>query len=158
MIAAVFIADIDADADARNWAVVNGAGGLGTAPNTIVGRCAYSEKSRTFLGGSGSATPNNYLISPQITIPANATSASVSYIFAAFGANAGNYTVYFTTNASTAANIIAGTTLQPSSTIAQNASVLLTHDLSAFIGQTGYIVSTAYHLQFFFQLQLFHNR
>jgi hypothetical protein len=131
---------IDADADARNWAVVNGAGGLGTAPNTIVGRCAYSEKSRTYLGGTGSATPNNYLISPQITIPANATSASVSYIFAAFGADAGNYIVYFTTNATTAANITAGTTLQTSSTIANGTSILRTHDLSAFIGQTGHIV------------------
>lgn len=131
---------IDADGDARNWGLVNGLDGFGTAPNTISGRCAYSEKSRTYLGGTGSATPNNYLISPQITIPANATSADVSYIFAAYGADAGNYTVYFTTNASTAANIIAGTTLQASSTIAQNASVLRTHNLSAFIGQTGHIV------------------
>lgn len=131
---------IDADGDARNWGVVNGAGGIGTAPNTIVGRCAYSEKNRAYLGGGGNATPNNYLISPQITIPANATSANVSYIFAAFGANAGNYTVYFTTNATTAANITAGTILQTSSTIAQNTSILRTHNLSAFIGQTGHIV------------------
>ena len=88
------------DGDADTWGIVNGAGGIGTAPNTIVGRCAYSEKNRAYLGGGGNATPNNYLISPQITIPANATSANVSYIFAAFGANAGNYIVYFTTNVS----------------------------------------------------------
>lgn len=133
---------IDADGDARNWGLVNGLDGFGTATNTISGRSAYSEKSRTYLSGAGAgnATPNNYLISPQISIPANATSANVSYIFAAFGANAGNYTVYFTTNASTAANITVGTTLQASSTIVQNASILRTHNLSAFIGQTGYIV------------------
>lgn len=131
---------IDADGDARNWGLLNGADGIGTVPNTIVGRCAFSAKRLSFIGGSGNASPDNYLISPQITIPATAIGANLSYLMAGFGDIAGNYTVYFTTNASTAANITAGTVLQASSTIAADASILRTHNLSAFIGQTGFIV------------------
>lgn len=131
---------IDADGDARNWGILNGADGIGTAPNTIVGRCAFSAKRLSYINDTGNASPNNYLISPQITIPATAIGANLSYLIAGFGDIAGNYTVYFTTNASTAANINAGAVLQASSTIAADASVLRTHNLSAFIGQTGFIV------------------
>lgn len=131
---------IDADADGRNWGALTGADGIGTAPNTISGRCAYSAKRLSFIGGSGNASPNNYFISPQITIPTGATAASLSYLIAGYGDVAGNYTVYFTTNASTAATITAGTILQASATIADGTSIVRTHNLLAFAGQTGYIV------------------
>ncbi|CCG54348.1 Psychrophilic metalloprotease Fpp2 precursor [Flavobacterium indicum GPTSA100-9 = DSM 17447] len=131
---------LDGDGDTRNWGIVTGANGVGTAPNTIQGKCAYSEKSLTYLGGTGNATPNNYMISPQITIPTGITSATLTYIIAGYGATAGNYTVYFATNVSSAANINSGTVLQTSTTIGSNASVLRNHSLLALAGQTGYIV------------------
>ncbi|MFN7014736.1 MAG: T9SS type A sorting domain-containing protein [Bacteroidia bacterium] len=128
------------DINTDTWGTVTGADGVGTAPNTIVGTCAYSEKSRTYLGGTGNATPNNYMISPQITIPTGAIAVNLSYIIAGYGATAGNYTVYFATNITSDVTINAGTVLQASSTIAANTSVLRSHSLMALAGQTGYIV------------------
>jgi len=128
------------DINADTWGTVTGADGIGTAPNTIVGTCAYSEKSRTYLGGTGNASPNNYMISPQITIPTGAVAVNLSYIIAGYGATAGNYTVYFATNITSDVTINAGTVLQASSTIAANTSVLRNHSLMALAGQTGYIV------------------
>lgn len=132
---------LDGDGDTRNWGVVNGADGIGTAPNTIVGTCAYSEKNLSYLGGTGSATPNNFMISPQITIPVGTTTASLQYIIAGYGATAGDYTVYFSTNVSSAANIIAGTVLQAASNQSAGTSVLRNNAIPAGLyGQTGYIV------------------
>lgn len=131
---------IDGDGDTRNWGVVNGAAGVGTAPNTIVGRCAYSEKSLTYLGGTGSASPNNFIISPQVTIPTGATAINLSYIMAAYGAAAGDYTVYFSTNISSVANITSGAVLQAASNLANGTSVLASHNMLPYAGQTGYIV------------------
>lgn len=130
----------DADGDGRNWGIVNGLNGFGTAPNTLSGRCAYSEKSRTYLGGAGNASPNNYFISPQITIPANASAVNLRYIIAGYGANAGNYSVYFTTNIASEAAILSGSQIQTISSISANTSVLKTHNLNALAGQTGYLV------------------
>jgi hypothetical protein len=132
---------LDGDGDGRNWGGLNaGLNGYGTAPNTISGQCGYSEKNLTYLGGSGAANPNNFLISPQITITAGALSSTLTYVIGAYGATAGDYAVYFTTNVSSAANITSGTALQALGTVANNATVLKTHDLSALVGQTGYIV------------------
>jgi hypothetical protein len=132
---------LDGDGDGRNWGGLNaGLNGYGTAPNTISGQCGYSEKSLTYLGGSGAATPNNFLISPQITITAGALSSTLTYVIGAYGATAGDYAVYFTTDKSTAATITSGTVLQALGTVANNATVLKTHNLTALIGQTGYIV------------------
>lgn len=136
---------IDADGDTNDWGTVTGLNGYGTAPNTLTGVCAYSEKNLAFLGGSGSATPNNFMISPQITIPAGATAATLTYIMAGYNSTAstqaaGNYTVYFATNITSAATITAGTVLQAAATIAKGTSVLKTHSLLALAGQTGYIV------------------
>ncbi len=131
---------IDDDGDGNEWGIVNGAAGIGTAPNTIVGKCAFSEKNLTYLGGTGNASPQNYMISPQITIPAGASAANLSYIIAGYGAQAGDYLVYFTTNVSTVANITSGTVLQAASVIGSGASVLNNHNMLALAGQTGYVV------------------
>ena len=130
------------DVNADTWGVVNGANGIGTAPNTIAGSCAYSEKSRTYLGGTGNATPNNYFVSPQFTIPAGATSTTLTYIIAGYGATAGNYSAYFTTtlNPTTEAQITSGTIIQAAATIASGTSVLRTINMNAYAGQTGHIV------------------
>jgi hypothetical protein len=130
------------DTNADTWGIVNGANGIGTAPNTIIGRAAFSEKSRSYLGGTGNATPNNYLVSPQITIPSGATSANLTYVLAAFGATAGNFSAYFTTtlNPTTEAQITSGTIIQASTTQAAGTSRLISNDLLPFAGQTGHIV------------------
>ena len=127
------------DTDEESW-IGTDADGIGTAPNIIVGSCAASVKSRTLFGGTGNATPNNYFISPQVTIPSSADAVDLSYIMAGVGATAGNYAVYFATNVSTEANIISGTVLQAPTTIASDASVLRNHSLLSLAGQTGYIV------------------
>ncbi len=133
---------LDGDGDTRNWGIVNGAEGIGTAPNTIVGSCAYSEKTLGYIDdATGNATPNNFMISPQITIPAATSSATLSYIIAGYGATAGDYIVYFTTNKSTAATITAGTILQAAASQTASTSVLRNNTIPAGLyGQTGYIV------------------
>ncbi len=130
------------DTNADVWGVITGAEGIGTAPNTIVGKCAYSAKSRTFYGGTGNATPNNYIVSPQITIPTGAASVNLSYILAgAGGTSSGNFLAYFTTtlDPTLASQITSGTVLQTSTTQAASTSVLKIHNMSAFAGQTGHI-------------------
>jgi hypothetical protein len=135
----------DADGDGRDWGLVN-ADGLGTPPNTISGTCAFSEKRLSYLSGSATnANPNNYFISPQVSIPANATSVSFSYIVAGYDntaqtRNAGNYSVYFTTSIANEAAILAGTLIQANATVNENTSQLRTYNLLALAGQTGYIV------------------
>jgi len=135
----------DADADGRDWGLVN-ADGIGTAPNTISGTCAFSEKRLSYLSGSATnANPNNYFISPQVTIPANASSVSFSYIVAGYdntaqARNAGNYSVYFTTSIANEAAILAGTVIQANAVVNENTSQLRTYNLLALAGQTGYIV------------------
>lgn len=136
---------LDGDGDGKNWSTLNTAlDGYGTAPNTISGNCRFSEKSLTYLGGTGSANPNNFLISPQITIPAGASAATLTYIVGGYHTaatgSAGEYAAYFTTNASSVANITGGTVLQALSTVPNTTTVLRTNNLSALAGQTGYIV------------------
>ncbi|MFN7013256.1 MAG: M43 family zinc metalloprotease, partial [Bacteroidia bacterium] len=138
----------DGDGDAKNWGVLNNAlNGYGTAPNTISGQCGFSEKSLTYLGGTGSATPNNYINSPQITIPTGATAVNLSYIVGAYDNVAtgpvrkgGDISVYFTTNITSEANILAGTLIQAAVSVNEATTQLFTHNLLTLAGQTGYIV------------------
>ncbi|MCL9807154.1 choice-of-anchor J domain-containing protein [Flavobacterium amniphilum] len=137
---------LDGDGDGKNWGTLTptSLNGFGTAPNTISGSCRYSEKSLTYLGGTGSATPNNFLISPQITIPAGASAATLTYIIGGYHSaatgSAGEYAVYFTTNPSSIANITSGTVVKNLSTVVNRSTELQTQSLSALAGQTGYIV------------------
>lgn len=136
----------DGDGDAKNWGLLNTAlDGYGTAPNLISGNCAFSEKSLTYLGGTGSATPNNFFISPQVTIPAGALSTTLSYIIGAYdnaaGAvkKAGDISVYFTTDITSVATITAGTLIQPLTSIDEATTQLITNNIT-LSGQTGYFV------------------
>lgn len=137
---------LDQDGDGNNWGIVNGLNGLGTAPNTIAGRAGFSEKRLNYFGTNGTANPNNYLISPQVSIPAGATSVDMSFISAAFDntngqpKNAGNLSVYFTTSIANEAAILAGTLIQTNLVINENTSQLNIYNLVALSGQTGYFV------------------
>lgn len=137
----------DGDGDGKNWGLLNTAlNGYGTAPNLISGNCAFSEKNLTYLAGTGAANPNNFFISPQVTIPAGAISTTLSYIVGAYdnvaaGATrkAGDITVYFTTDVSSAAAITAGTVIQPAISIDEATTQLITNNIT-ISGQTGYFV------------------
>lgn len=139
---------IDGDNDGEVWGTVTGLNGYGAAPNTISGVCAFSEKDLGPLGGVGSAAnPNNYMISPQITIPTGATSITLSYIIGAYttAANAAtgykeHYSVYFSPTAGTAAQILAGAVLENNREIPARSTELRTHNMTAYAGQTGYLV------------------
>ncbi|UOX34705.1 choice-of-anchor J domain-containing protein [Flavobacterium sediminilitoris] len=131
---------IDGDGDGENWGTVNGLDGFGG----IVGVCAFSETDLTIVGGTGTTNPNNYIISPQFTIAASSTAAEVNYTIGAYSSDTNpyqeHYSVYFTTNISTVNSILAGTVLENNREIPAKNTEERSHDLSAFIGQTGYIV------------------
>ena len=136
---------LDGDGDGRNWGIVNGLEGLGTAPNTISGRAGFSAKRLNYFGTNSTVNPNNYLISPQIAIPAGATNVDLSFITAAYDdggpvRNAGNLLVYFTTDITNQTTIQNGTVVQTALVINENTSQLRTYNLSALAGQTGYLV------------------
>jgi hypothetical protein len=137
---------LDSDNDGRNWGTISALEGYGTAPNTLTGSWAYSEKSRTYLGGTGNANPNNYLISPQIKIPSSSTVVNLSYIVGAYdnangpAKSAGNFSVYFTTSVANEAAILAGTLIQSNLLVTEATTQLRTHNLLALAGQTGYLV------------------
>ncbi len=131
---------LDGDNDGLDWGLIDG-DGLGTAPNKIVGTCVYSEKDLSILGtGNGKATPNNFIISPQITIPSVVNSATLSYIIGSYNKTAGNYVVYFTEDVSSVATITSGTILQNLAEVQADITQLKTHDLSSLAGKIGYIV------------------
>ena len=125
---------VDADGDGNNWGIRTDLGGT----HGYVGAIAFS------YSWNGSAfTPNNYLRSPQFTIPANATVASVSYeIGSGTDPNffAEHYSVYFTDDISTEAAMIGHTVLENDRTIPAVGSETRTHNLISLAGQTGYLV------------------
>lgn len=140
---------LDADGDTNTWGTVTGLDGFGTAPNTLSGAAAFSEKRLTYLGGTGTANPvNNYFISPQVTFPSSATSINLSFILAAYDdaaavRNAGNFSVYFTTSIANEAAILAGTLVQANLVVNEGTSQLRTYNLMTtpnLMGQTGYLV------------------
>jgi hypothetical protein len=140
---------IDQDGDGNTWGTLTGLDGFGTSPNTLSGVCAFAETDLTILGTptSGTATTaNNYIISPQITIPSGASAAQLSYIIGEYTTRNGNaykehYYVYFATNISSAATINASTVLENNREIpVKNGTELRTHNLVSLAGQTGYIV------------------
>ena len=140
---------LDSDGDTNTWGTVTGLDGFGTAPNTLTGTAAFSEKRLTYLGGTGTANPvNNYFISPQVTFPTTATSVNLSFILATYDntaqtRNAGNFSVYFTTSIASEAAILAGTLVQANLINNEGTSQLRNYNLMTtpnLMGQTGYLV------------------
>ncbi|RBA29061.1 choice-of-anchor J domain-containing protein [Flavobacterium tibetense] len=136
---------LDGDGDGNNWGAVNGLNGFGTAPNTITGRAGYSAKRLNYFGTNSTVNPNNYLISPQISIPAGATNVDLSFIVGAYDdggpvRNAGDLIVYFTTDITNQTTIQNGTIVQAALVINENTTQLRTYNLNALAGQTGYLV------------------
>jgi hypothetical protein len=128
----------DADTDGTNWGTVTGLEG---AVGDVLGAAGYSATSDDAFGGSSTFNPDNYLISPQMTIPAGAMSADVTYFIGAYSTNGlfqEHYSVFFTTDPN--ANL-EEFTLQAERTIPANATTeTRSHDLLAYAGMTGNLV------------------
>ena len=123
---------LDNDGDGENWGL------NATAVHNFVGTHA-----RSYSWNGSAFSPDNFLLSPQFTIPANATSVNFSYEIG--GSTdpawfAEHYSVYFTTDISSVAAITSGVVLENDRTIPAAASENRSHDLSALAGQTGYVV------------------
>ena len=126
-------ATLDGDGDGRNWTGLTGLTYTG-----ITGNFPGSETNLVPLGGSGKANANNYLISPQITIPAGTT--NTQFLFGVGGyLTLEHYAVYWATNISTAANINAGIKLEERNSLA-SAGEFRTINNTSIAGQTGYFV------------------
>lgn len=126
-------ATLDGDGDGRNWTGLTGLTYTG-----ITGNFPGSETNLVPLGGSGKANANNYLISPQITIPAGTT--NTQFLFGVGGyLTLEHYAVYWATNISSAANINAGIKLEERNSLA-SAGEFRTINNTSIAGQTGYFV------------------
>lgn len=124
---------IDADGDGQDWVITDKSGIHGYIGKTAI---SYSWNGVPY-------SPDNYIISPQFTIPSNVISASVTYEIGSAtdpGYYAEHYSVYFTTDISSEATITGGTVLEDDRTIPTMGSETRTHDISSLMGQTGYFV------------------
>ena len=124
----------DRDGDGFNWTI-------GTVPATFLS--TNQLYSRSWDSTAGPLTPDNYVITSQITIPADLTSLNLEYQVAPGTLTnpwyQEYYTVYWATDVSTYAVIDASPQVKPGAIIAQ-AVVQENIDMSAYIGQTGYLV------------------
>ncbi len=124
----------DRDGDGFNWTI-------GTVSAAYL--TTNQLYSRSWDSTNGALTPDNYIITSQITIPADLTTLNLKYQVAP--ATLTNswyqeyYTVYWATDISSYATIDASPQVKPGGIIAQ-AVVLENIDMSAYIGQTGYLV------------------
>ncbi len=126
-------ASLDGDGDGNDWRGLTGLTYTG-----ITGSFPGSETDLTVLGGIGTANANNYLISPQMNIPSEATNVDFTYGIGGYQ-TIEHYAVYWTTNVSTPANINSGILLEERNAPA-NAGEFRTVGTSAIAGQTGYFV------------------
>jgi len=125
---------IDADGDGQNFTFITGAFG------GVAGRWIGSVVDESIFGNPATAyTPDNYLILPQINIPADATNVEFQF---EVGTNAGggeNYSVYFATDTNSTVTIQAGTVLESRTSIGGGTETR-TINSAAIAGQTGSFV------------------
>ncbi|MDP2686671.1 MAG: S8 family serine peptidase [Aequorivita sp.] len=126
---------IDGDGDGNNWSIL---ADQGWTSHQYSGNFAVS-----YSWYNVPLTPDNYLISPAVTIPLDVTAASVSYIIGSANDPVfykEHYSVYFTTNITSTATIQAGTILENDREIPANGTENRSHNLLSLAGQTGYFV------------------
>lgn len=126
---------MDADGDGNNWVIL---GPQGWSPHQYSGNWAAS-----YSWNNVPLSPDNYLISPAVTIPLDATAATVSYIIGSANDPTfykEHYSVYFSTDITSAATIQAGTVLENDREIPANGTENRSHNLIALVGQTGHFV------------------
>ncbi len=126
---------IDADGDGNNWVILPD---QGWTSHQYSGNWAAS-----YSWDTTPLTPDNYLISPAVTIPADASAATVSYIIGSANESTfyrEHYSVYFTTDITSTATIQGGTVLENDREIPANGTENRSHNVIALAGQTGYFV------------------
>ncbi len=130
----------DRDGDGEAWKSISfTSGGL----TGFSGQFAASETDLTVLGGSGSANADNYLISPQMTIPAGATNTAFTFSIAGYN-DIEHYRLQWTTDISSYATIDAGTILEERDATANVGDVRIVNN-TTLAGQTGYFVIRHYN-------------
>lgn len=128
---------VDGDGDGDNWGAVNGAEGIGD----IMGAAAFSATNDAAIGGFSTYDPDNYLISPEFTIPAGMNEASLSFIIGAFSQTStaqDYYSVYFTTDSDT--DLEEFIIEDNHANTAEATTEVRNYDMSAYIGMTGSLV------------------
>lgn len=136
---------LDADNDGFTWGIYNASSELGinSANHDYEGAIAAAFSFDAFSEAGTALTPDDYLISPAITIPTTASTVDFSYIVGSYDNDnfyAEHYSIYFTTDISTTAAIQAGTVLENNREIPANGTELRTHSVSNLAGQTGYFI------------------
>ncbi len=127
--------DLDEDGDGNRWLLVSGLAWTG-----IEGVFYASETDLTILGnpGSGTANPDNYLISPVQTISASAINVAFTYGIGTY-LDADYYSIYWTTDISNASTMNSGILLEQGYTL-NHGSEIRTVNTTAIAGQTGYLI------------------
>lgn len=126
---------IDADGDGQNFIGANP-----VAFGGLAGQWMASVVDPAVIGGSGSPyNPDNYLIFPEITIPAGTQNVDFTFEIGTTAVGGEHYAAYFAPNATSTANILAGTLLEDRVSIGGGTE---THTVSSnsIAGQTGSFV------------------
>jgi len=127
---------MDEDGDGNNWV---------TGPATTGATHLSSNQllSRSWINTTGALTPDNYIITNQVTIPSDFITLSLMYQVAPGTLDNSwfeeYYTIYWATDISSVAVITASPQVKPGGIIAQ-AVVNENLDMSTYIGQTGHLV------------------
>ena len=126
----------DRDGDGNAWLI-------GVPPGPPAHLTSQNLYSQSWISTTGALTPDNYIITSAITLPATAT--SLDFTFQVAPATLVDtwyeeyYTVYWATDLSSYASIDASPQIKPGGIITQ-AVVTETIDMIPYLGQTGYIV------------------
>ncbi|MCW5520135.1 S8 family serine peptidase, partial [Aureitalea sp. L0-47] len=130
----------DRDGDGNIWVDLSFSSGGFTG---FAGQFVGSETNLSILGGTGKANADNYLISPQISIPSNTTNTAFTFSVGGFN-TAEHYLLKWTTDISSYATIDAGITLEERNSINGDGEVR-TINRTDIAGQSGYFVVRHYN-------------
>jgi len=131
---AVGLGVIDADGDGQTFTFLTSqySGTVGRSIVSVINEATFGDPATNY-------DPNNYLILPAVTIPADATNTEFKFEVGTNAASGDNYSVYFSPNTGTAAEVLAGTLLE-SRTSVGSATETRTINVAALAGQTGSFV------------------
>ena len=133
--------NIDADSDGNVWANWNSEG---TVAHSGTGVAA----SESYINYVGALTPDNWLVSPQVTLGGNMT-------FWAAGQDPSYASEHFAVYVSTTSNTNTSSFTQVlNETVATGTMTQYTVDLSAYAGQSGYVAIRHYNITDMFRLNV----
>ncbi len=137
---------IDADGDTYNWSYTSG---------FAVHSGTKSISSASYINGVGALTPNNYLVTPQLTIPSSGTYQLKYWVNAQDAAYPGeHYKVALSTSGNAAANFTVTLFEETMTAKTPGAWYERTVDMTAYAGQTVYLAWVHYNCTDMFWLNL----